>query len=117
MNHMVPVLPSIELHDNIVGVGSGLSGPANRPDFDSPIVYNNCNHLGDSKPLPLEYTSMGRDSGGGLFSLNDGRTELIGVTAEGNNDIAQFMTLGYYGTIMGWVKLSVFKDWLKQTRK
>lgn len=138
-----------ELNSNIVGVGYGATGPANRPDlvnisdkkiagqnvidsiggqmymgyqtllfcdFDHP-TRKDCNKLGSSLPMPLEYICAGGDSGGGLFRKNNKVWELIGICSGGGTDVQQLMKTGYYGQTMAWTRTSVFAKWIDETKK
>ena len=82
-------------------------------DFDH-SSKDNCNKMGDSKPLPLEYISSGGDSGGGLFREKKGKWELIGITTGNGIDIEQFYQTFYYGQTAKWTRVSVFKDWIEE---
>ena len=46
------------------------------------------------------------------FQKNKGQWELIGICSGIDNDIKQFMNVGYYGQIMEWTRVSVFAKWL-----
>jgi secreted trypsin-like serine protease len=133
-----------EFNSNVVGVGYGVSGPADRPDsvdlfnkkiagqnvvdklsgkkylgkktllqcdFDHP-TRTDCNKMGSPLPRPLEYISSGGDSGGGLFRQKNDKWELIGICSGSATDINQLMKTGYYGQIMSWTRVSVFKEWI-----
>ncbi|MGQ2982831.1 hypothetical protein [Flavobacterium sp.] len=81
-------------------------------DFDHP-TRSDCNMMGSSKPLPLEYTVAGGDSGGGLFPKNKGKWELIGICSGSEINIDKLMKVGYYGQSMNWVRVSVFEKWIR----
>lgn len=136
-----------ELNEDVVGVGYGASGIANKPktvvslrkkiggeniidsiggkllnniptllysDFDSP-TDTTLNRMGNSTPKPLEYVFSGGDSGGGLFRRTRKSWELVGLAATTNADMENFAKNGYYGSIMGWTRVSSFKSWIMQT--
>ena len=85
-------------------------------DFDHPTA-NDCNKIGASQPLPLEYICSGGDSGGGLFRILDNKPELIGICSGSGTELDQFMKTGYYGQIMSWTRISIFKDWIENNTK
>lgn len=84
-------------------------------DFDHP-TRTDCNLMGDAKPLPMEYSVSGGDSGGGLFRQRNGKWELIGICSGSAVDVEKLMQpgVGYYGQSMCWVRVSVFNDWIKK---
>lgn len=135
-----------ELNSEVVGVGFGAFGIANKPETvqaipDKKIAGENridsiggyklsdkssilfadfdcsdnesCNQLGTPEPMPLEYIGAGGDSGGGLFSKKDEEWKLIGVFSSTMYDINRMAKTDYYGQIMGWTRVSLFADWLK----
>jgi secreted trypsin-like serine protease len=152
LNNIVPAKLNSsldELNSDVVGVGFGASGPADRPDlvgtynkkiagenvvdsidgqeymgfktllicdFDHP-TRKDCNKIGSSIPRPLEYITSGGDSGGGLFRKNNKGWELIGICSRVNTDVQQFMKTGYYGQIMEWTRVSVFKKWIDEQKR
>jgi len=71
--------------------------------------------MGSAKPLPLEYTVAGGDSGGGLFRKNKGKWELIGICSGSEINIDKLMKVGYYGQSMNWVRVSVFEKWIRDS--
>jgi hypothetical protein len=86
-------------------------------DFDHP-TRTDCNKMGSSKPLPLEWCPGGGDSGGGLFKQNHGQWYLIGIITGGPRsgiDLDQFEKSGFYGHIGQCTRLSVFVDWIVET--
>jgi len=84
-------------------------------DFDHP-TNKKCNKTGDFKPLPLEYTPTGGDSGGGAFRFKNGEWELIGICPSAGVNMKQFYKTGYYGQIMNWHRVSVFADWIEKNK-
>jgi hypothetical protein len=82
-------------------------------DFDSPINSKKFNKMGSHKPLPLEYSTNGGDSGGPLFRKNQNELELVGIVA-GHEipKLSSFMKHGHYGSINYWTRISVFHDWI-----
>lgn len=138
-----------ELNAQVVGVGYGVSGIADKPegvaphetkiageniidtiggmhynghetlligDFDHP-TRKDCNKTGKATPQPLEYICAGGDSGGGLFREVDGKWQLIGICSGTSIDVNQLLKSGYYGQIMRWTRVSVFKEWIDQQVK
>ena len=138
-----------ELNSNVVGVGFGASGPADRPDlvkmhnkkiagenvvdsiggltylglktllicdFDHP-TRTDCNRIGSPVPRPLEYIVSGGDSGGGLFRLNNGKWELIGICSGTGTEVERLIKTGYYGQLMEWTRVSPFVNWINEHRK
>ncbi len=85
-------------------------------DFDHP-TREDCNKLGSPTPKPLEYISGGGDSGGGLFRQKAKQWELTGICSGSATDINQLFATGYYGQIMMWTRVSVFKDWISENTK
>ena len=137
-----------ELHSDVVGVGYGVHGKANKPEnidtsceklagenvIDSiggyrlnnhPTVmfcdFDNgskeCNKMGSAIPRPLEYICGGGDSGGGLFRKTKTGWELIGICHGAGIDVGQMMKTGYYGQVMGWIRVSVFRNWIEENMK
>lgn len=82
-------------------------------DFDHPS-RNDCNKMGSFSPLPLEYLCNGGDSGGGLFRKKGDKWVLVGICSAFRPDIAQLEKTGFYGSVMGWTRVSVFKDWIEE---
>lgn len=80
-------------------------------DFDNPYDKRCCNVMGSAKPLPLEYGTSGGDSGGGLVFKIKGQWKLAGITHGGSN----MKNPEWYGTISSWTRVSVYKDWIRQT--
>ncbi|WP_111308267.1 trypsin-like serine protease [Confluentibacter sediminis] len=136
-----------ELNENVVGVGYGMSGVANKPnelslqhkkiggenvidsigglkiknlhtilycDFDS-SEDPSLNLMGSALPRPLEYLPVAGDSGGGLFRQDGNSWNLIGIVHGGKIDLNHLKKNGYYGTLMGWTRVSVFNDWITKT--
>ncbi|MBI5326221.1 MAG: trypsin-like serine protease [Ignavibacteriae bacterium] len=101
--------------DTIWNFRDGVPGTLGE-DFDSPID-SNCNKLGDSKPLDLECTTTGGDSGGGLFIKKENQWFLAGVSPSGGVDIEQYEKTGYYCQSSYWVRISTIIDWLNQSIK
>lgn len=85
-------------------------------DFDHP-TRSDCNKMGSSKPLPLEYICSGGDSGGGLFRQINGNWELIAICSGASTNVEQLLATGYYGQVMEWTRLSVFSEWIKSNTK
>jgi hypothetical protein len=85
-------------------------------DFDHPDSTS-FNKLGDVKPLSLEYICSGGDSGGGLFKKNKDGWVLIGICQGANVDVDQLVKAGYYGQVMQWVRISVFRRWITKIIK
>jgi hypothetical protein len=89
-------------------------------DFDAPD-RNDCNRMGSAKPLPLEWSPGGGDSGGGLFRQVAGKWQLVGIITGGPGsglNMEYYMkTKGYYGGISQNVRVSVYNKWIQQTIK
>lgn len=86
-------------------------------DFDHPTNKDCCNKMGTADALPLEYVTIGGDSGCGLFRNNAGGWQLIGILTGGGTDVDQLVKFGYYGQVMQWTRVSLFYDWIKQSMK
>lgn len=82
-------------------------------DFDHALPGLRCNRLGDSRPLDLEYGVSGGDSGGPLFLLKDKKVILYGITARGEVRVNDLMDHGYYCSLSGWTRISVFEKWIR----
>lgn len=103
--------------DTLTGYVLNTNSTVLTADFDSPS-HKEWNKMGNSIPLPLEYMPSGGDSGGGLFrEKSDSTWELIGICAETNFEIDQFKKTGYYGSTMGWTRVSVFSKWIQELLK
>ncbi|HXS37835.1 MAG TPA: trypsin-like serine protease [Flavipsychrobacter sp.] len=85
-------------------------------DFDHP-TDTGCNKMGSAVPRDLEYICGGGDSGGGLFRQTENGWELIGICHGGGVNIQQLMKTGYYGQVMSWTRVSVFKNWIEENMK
>ncbi|TDO24942.1 trypsin-like serine protease [Pedobacter duraquae] len=81
-------------------------------DFDSK-ARPELNRIGSAEPLGLEYSSTGGDSGGGMFRKKNGQWELIGICHNTEAGMDTFITNGYYGLLMEWMRISVFRNWIK----
>ena len=82
-------------------------------DFDAPdnVSFNRC---GSSACLDMEYGLDGGDSGGGMFILKGNKYFLAGINALQIKNIADIMRTGtFYGSASEWVRISVFRKWLK----
>lgn len=114
---LVAVLNKKIAGENVIDSIAGIEYLRNKTllmcDFDHP-TRSDCNKMGSPIPRPLEYTASGGDSGGGLFRKNKGQWELIGICSGIDNDIKQFMNVGYYGQIMEWTRVSVFAKWIDE---
>ncbi|MES2650569.1 MAG: trypsin-like serine protease [Bacteroidota bacterium] len=85
-------------------------------DFDSP-TNPSVNKMGDAKPLDIEYTPTGGDSGGGLFRQRNNKWELIGILHSLDADMENFRKNGYYGEVSRWTRVSLFVDWIEREMK
>lgn len=86
-------------------------------DFDRP-GWERYNISGNTKPLELEGTATGGDSGGGIFRMKNGATELIGIIS-GNKVMNQIKindTL-YYNYLQFGTRTSYCKDWIHENLK
>jgi hypothetical protein len=87
-------------------------------DFDAPD-RNDCNRMGSAKPLPLEWSPGGGDSGGGLFRQVNKKWQLVGIITGGPEsglNMEMYMkTKGSYGGISQNARVSVFNEWIKET--
>lgn len=79
-------------------------------DFDS-ALDKKWNVMGSANPLPLEYGITGGDSGGGLLFEIKGHWKLAGIT----HGISNMKNPDLSGSISSWTRVSVYKDWIKQT--
>lgn len=86
-------------------------------DFDHP-ENPRFNRSGSADCLPLEYGLDGGDSGGGLFIVSKGKTLLAGINAIQNKNIADIIrTRSFYGSSSQWVRISVFRKWIRSNSK
>jgi secreted trypsin-like serine protease len=85
-------------------------------DFDSPTNAK-VNKSGDARPVDLEYTAAGGDSGGGLFRTKNNKWELIGILHATSGGVDNFRNSGYYGDVSEWTRVSVFMDWIEKEVK
>lgn len=83
-------------------------------DFDSPSNAS-VSKMGSDRPIEMEYTPSGGDSGGGLFRESGSKMELIGILHSTQGDIENFRTNGYYGEVSNWTRVSVFMGWIKSS--
>jgi len=93
----------------------------NRPtqlycDFDKP-GDTSCNKMGSPVPRNLEYICAGGDSGGGLFLETKNGYRLCGICSGSGYNIQQFVKTAYYGQVMNWTRVSVFKDWIMNNER
>ncbi|MBI1306083.1 MAG: trypsin-like serine protease [Bacteroidetes bacterium] len=80
-------------------------------DFDSP-EDSSINRTGSSEPKELEIMVNGGDSGGGAFRKRIDQWELIGINVSCHFTMS--INNGYYGSICGFTRVSVFQDWIQQ---
>ena len=135
-----------ELHSDVTGVGYGASGRADKPEsvklehkkiagqsvvdslggpeFESHQTLLFCEFVapndetGIHVPRPLEYTTAGGDSGGGLFRQEGNGWRLIGICSGGGVDLPLLLkTRSYYGQTMSWTRVSAFTDWIAEQMK
>lgn len=85
-------------------------------DFD---MSNNdsCNKTGSAKPLNLECTITGGDSGSGFISKFGNNYYLVGISPAGGVNIEQMIKTGYYCHNFYYVRTSIIKDWIKNITK
>ncbi|MCD6068050.1 MAG: hypothetical protein K0S33_2876 [Bacteroidetes bacterium] len=102
--------------DSIGGVKAASIATVLFADFDQPDPKKKTNRLGSSKPLDLEYSTGGGDSGGPLFRFRKGNMQLIGLASYGDGSADEIKN-GYYGKVMGWTRIAAFKDWIAANRK
>lgn len=84
-------------------------------DFDNP-ENETCNKTGSSKPLDMEYSIGGGDSGGPLFSYRDHELCLVGLAAYNSTTVANLLQNGYYCELNGWTRVSAFTDWIAKNK-
>jgi len=98
--------------------GSILNGQSSMlfADFDSPDNLENCNKIGDSKPLDLEYSIGAGDSGGPLFSNKNGQLILTGIAVYAPKTVSNLLKNGYYCELNGWTRLSAFYSWIESNK-
>ncbi|MGB4902353.1 MAG: trypsin-like serine protease [Saprospiraceae bacterium] len=104
--------------DSLAGrlLPNGLS-PHVYADFDSPDGPD-FNRSGSAVCLDMEYGLDGGDSGGGMFYKIKGNAVLAGINAIQNKHIADIIrTRSFYGSSSQWVRVSVFRKWIKQQIK
>lgn len=136
-----------ELHSDVTGVGFGFAGRADKPEltgrrkkiagesvvdsiggpeFENRRTLMCCwfvapgDKTGMHATRPLEYTTSGGDSGGGLFRQVGNDWELIGICGGGGGgvNLEQLMkTRSYYGQTMGWTRVSLFTSWIAEQMK
>jgi hypothetical protein len=86
-------------------------------DFDHPD-HTGFNRSGQAECTELEYGLDGGDSGGGLFVQVNGKTLLTGINAIQNKNIADIIrTKSFYGSSSQWVRIAVFRKWIKKEIK
>ncbi|MEP7322318.1 MAG: trypsin-like serine protease [Saprospiraceae bacterium] len=86
-------------------------------DFDSPDSPA-LNRSGTTECLPLEYGLDGGDSGGGMFIQGKKKKLLAGINALQKKNIGDLMRTGtFYGSASEWVRISVFRKWIKRKMK
>ncbi|MCC6182852.1 MAG: trypsin-like serine protease [Bacteroidia bacterium] len=84
-------------------------------DMDNPKTAD-CNRIGDSIPLPLEWHGDAGDCGGGLFILHNDQWRLAGISFAPSYyaDWKIYgQKYGYYGFIDGWTRISPLIDWIQ----
>ncbi len=86
-------------------------------DFDAPDKRQECNRIGNSTPLELEYSIGAGDSGGPLFRYIKGELFLVGIASYAPKTIDNLLKNGYYCELNGWTRLSAFNDWIKDNRQ
>jgi hypothetical protein len=86
-------------------------------DFDAPDNVR-FNKSGSADCLDLEYGLDGGDSGGGMFITRGKHKVLAGINALQIKNIADIMRTGtFYGSASEWVRISVFRKWVKSKIK
>jgi hypothetical protein len=98
--------------DSVGGVQVNAIGTMIYADFDSPDELKECNQMGDARPLDMEYSVCGGDSGGPLFRIKNGHLQLVGITTFGENRIENLTKNRYYCQNMGWTRISAFYGWI-----
>ena len=106
--------------DSIGGFKLGDKWAALVTDFDAPNSVC-CNRIGSAKPLPLEWYADAGDCGCGLFINKNGIWKLAGICSSSENDY-EMINYGkkfgkYYGFTDLFQRISVYKDWIKETIK
>lgn len=82
-------------------------------DFDAPDNVR-FNKSGSTDCLDLEYGLDGGDSGGGMFITRGKHQVLAGINALQIKNIADILRTGtFYGSASEWVRVSVFRKWMK----
>lgn len=74
-------------------------------DFDSPLT-DTVNRFGSSIPLELEVGGSKGDSGGGVFMVNNGKWELVGIVSGGLSREIK------YGAMMAFARVSSASAWI-----
>lgn len=86
-------------------------------DFDAPDNVR-FNKSGSTDCLDLEYGLDGGDSGGGMFITRGKHQVLAGINALQIKNIGDILRTGtFYGSASEWVRISVFRKWVKGKRK
>lgn len=86
-------------------------------DFDHP-EHARLNRSGSTTCTELEFGLDGGDSGGGMFVIQRGKNVLTGINAISNKNIADIIrTKSFYGSSSQWVRISVFRKWIKKEIK
>lgn len=83
-------------------------------DFDHPRVKE-LNRIGSPIPAELEYCPVGGDSGGGLFIKEENRWFLVGIFSGFSPKINDDIELGLHGSLMYWIRLTDFNEWVTKT--
>lgn len=88
-------------------------------DMDNPRSIE-CNRMGSSTPLPLEWHGDAGDCGGGLFIQQDNKWRLAGISFAPSY-FADWKVYGekygIYGFIDGWTRISPLVDWIAENTK
>jgi len=102
--------------DSIGGIVVNGTGSMLFSDFDAPDGDTKYNKCGSRLPLPLEYCISSGDSGGPAFISRKGTLYLAGIAVYEGKTL-DMMKNGYYGELMGWLRISAFYNWIAEQLK
>ena len=104
---------------NVLDVPGSVIGRSNNylvADFDNPSSTA-ASSFGAATPLPLEYMPAAGDDGGGAFITDGGTLKLAGLFAFGLKGPVSnpgTTSLGHYGDLMAFTRVSAFDDWIAE---
>ena len=106
--------------DSVGGLKIGNNYSVIVSDFDAPHSAC-CNKIGSTKALPLEWNGDAGDCGCGLFINKNGIWKLAGICFSpsyfSDDELYGEKYGKYYGFTDTYNRISVYKDWIKETIK